>query len=88
MRIDIAFLPATAAAFMLMFARIGTMIMLLPGLGELTVPVRIRLTIALILAGISITMAPTRANTSMKVAARAGSRDMSTRIHLQCISRL
>jgi hypothetical protein len=33
-------------------------------------------------------MAPTRANTSMKVAARAGSSDMSTRIHLQCINRL
>ena len=30
--------------------------------------------------GNSITMAPTRANTSMKVAARAGSSDMSTRM--------
>ena len=33
MRIDVTFLPALAAAFMLMFARIGTMMMLLPGLG-------------------------------------------------------
>jgi hypothetical protein len=30
--------------------------------------------------GNSITIAPTRANTSMKVAARAGSRDISTRM--------
>jgi flagellar biosynthetic protein FliR len=49
MKIDISFLPALAAAFMLVFARIGTMIMLLPGLGELSVPVRVRLTIALVL---------------------------------------
>ena len=52
MQVDVSFLPALAAAFLLVFARIGTMIMLLPGLGEMTVPVRIRLTIALILAGI------------------------------------
>ena len=31
--------------------------------------------------GNSITIVPTRANTSMKVAARAGSKEMSTRIH-------
>jgi flagellar biosynthetic protein FliR len=49
MRVDISFLPALAAAFILMFARIGTMLMLLPGLGEMSVPVRVRLTIALIL---------------------------------------
>src|SRR5256886_11049855 len=52
MRIDISFLPALAAAFMLVFARIGTMVMLLPGLGELSVPVRVRLTIALILSAV------------------------------------
>jgi flagellar biosynthesis protein FliR len=50
MRIDISFLPALAAAFLLVFARVGTMVMLLPGFGELTVPVRVRLTIALLLA--------------------------------------
>jgi flagellar biosynthesis protein FliR len=49
MRVDLSFLPAYAVAFMLMFARIGTMIMLLPGLGELSVPVRVRLVIALVL---------------------------------------
>lgn len=50
MRIDISFLPALAAAFLLVFARVGTMIMLLPGLGEMSVPVRLRLTVALMLA--------------------------------------
>jgi len=49
MRIDIAFLPALAAAFMLAFARIGAMVMLLPGLGESNIPVRIKLSIALLL---------------------------------------
>jgi flagellar biosynthetic protein FliR len=52
MRIDISFLPALAAAFMLVFARIGTMLMLLPGLGELMVPARVRLTSALVLAAV------------------------------------
>jgi flagellar biosynthetic protein FliR len=52
MRIDISFLPAAAAAYMLVFARVGTMIMLLPGLGEASMPMRIRLTIALVLAAI------------------------------------
>src|SRR3954467_2768877 len=52
MRLDISFLPALAAAFLLVFARIGTMVMLLPGLGELSVPVRVRLTVALLLAAV------------------------------------
>src|SRR6202521_450972 len=52
MRIDISFLPALGAAFMLMFMRIGTMVMLLPGLGELSVPARVRLVIALGLTGV------------------------------------
>jgi flagellar biosynthetic protein FliR len=52
MRIDISFLPGLAAAFMLVFARVGTMLMLLPGLGELNLPVRVRLTIALLLAAV------------------------------------
>ena len=50
MQLDVSFLPALAATFMLVFARIGTMVMLLPGLGEMTMPVRVRLTIALALA--------------------------------------
>lgn len=50
MRIDLSFLPALAATFMLVFARIGTMVMLLPGLGEMSMPVRVRLTVALVLS--------------------------------------
>src|ERR1700682_1596282 len=49
MRIDISLLPALAAAFMLVFARVGAMVMLLPGLGESNIPVRIKLAIALVL---------------------------------------
>jgi flagellar biosynthetic protein FliR len=49
MRIDISILPALAAAFMLVFARIGAMVMLLPGLGEANIPVRVKLAIALLL---------------------------------------
>jgi flagellar biosynthesis protein FliR len=51
-RIDISFLPALAAAFMLVFARIGTMLMLLPGLGEQNLSARIRLTMAVVLAAV------------------------------------
>jgi flagellar biosynthetic protein FliR len=50
MRIDISLLPVLAAAFMLTFARVGAMVMLLPGLGESNIPVRIKLAIALLLA--------------------------------------
>src|SRR6516165_3054352 len=49
MRIDISLLPALAAAFMLVFARIGAMVSLLPGLGETNIPVRVKLAIALLL---------------------------------------
>jgi flagellar biosynthesis protein FliR len=52
MRVDISFLPALAAAYLLMFARIGTMIMMLPGLGEVSVPVQLRLTVALLLTAV------------------------------------
>ena len=52
MRIDISFLPVAAATFMLMFARIGTMVMMLPGLGEISVPRRVRLVTALILTAV------------------------------------
>src|ERR1700689_5271369 len=50
MRVDISFLPALAAAFLLVLARIGTMLMLLPGLGEQNIPTRMRLTVSLALA--------------------------------------
>src|SRR5437870_3425015 len=52
MRVDISFLPALGAVFMLIFARIGAMVMLLPGLGEFSVPMRVRLTIALVLTAV------------------------------------
>jgi len=52
MQFNISFLPVYGAAFILMFARIGTMIMLLPGLGELSVPARVRLTVALVLTAV------------------------------------
>src|SRR3954453_1917990 len=49
MRVDISLLPALAATFMLVFARIGAMVMLLPGFGEVNIPTRIKLSIALLL---------------------------------------
>ena len=54
MRIDVSFVPAFAAAYMLAFARIGTMVMLLPGFGELTLSPRVRLTIALVLTAVMV----------------------------------
>ena len=44
--------PETAYLFMLMFARLGTLVMLMPALGERTVAVRIRLVLALALTAI------------------------------------
>lgn len=52
MQIDVSFLPALAAAFLLTFARVGTMMMLLPGLGETSIPQRVRLAVALVLTAI------------------------------------
>ena len=49
MTINISFLPALAVTFILMFARLGTMTMLMPGIGERGIPTRIRLVIALML---------------------------------------
>src|ERR1700688_1311973 len=49
MTVSLNFLPALAAVFLLMFARLGTMVMLMPGLGEQGIPARIRLVIALML---------------------------------------
>ena len=42
-------LPDLAAGFLLAFARIGTLVMLLPGIGERMLPPRMRLSIALLL---------------------------------------
>ncbi len=52
MTIDISNLPAFGAAFLLVFARTGTMVMLLPGLGEQSLSPRLRLTVALMLAAV------------------------------------
>ncbi len=57
MRVDVSFLPLLAAAFLLTFARIGTMVMLLPGVGELNLPARVRLTIALVLTAVLLPLA-------------------------------
>lgn len=54
LRLDLSFLPALAAAFLLIFARIGTMLMLLPGLGEQNLSARMRLTFALVLAALLV----------------------------------
>jgi flagellar biosynthesis protein FliR len=49
MRLDVSLLPALAAAFMLVFARVGAMVMLMPALGEENIPMRVKLSIALML---------------------------------------
>jgi flagellar biosynthesis protein FliR len=42
-------IPDIAAAFMLTFARVGTLVMLMPGIGEQLIPARARLSLALLL---------------------------------------
>lgn len=49
MTVSLALLPEIAAAFLLIFARLGAMVMLLPGFGEQYLPARLRLTLALAL---------------------------------------
>jgi flagellar biosynthetic protein FliR len=49
MTINLSFLPSLAAVFLLMFARLGAMVMLMPGFGEQGIPARIRLVIAVML---------------------------------------
>lgn len=46
----IAILPEVTVLFLLLFARLGALVMLLPGLGEQPIPTRVRLAIALTLA--------------------------------------
>jgi flagellar biosynthetic protein FliR len=48
--VTLDFLPQTAFVFMLIFARIGAMAMSLPGIGDRTVPPRVRLVFALTLS--------------------------------------
>jgi flagellar biosynthetic protein FliR len=45
--LDISLLPDLAWLALLLFARLGTLFMLMPGIGEQTVPVRVRLVMAL-----------------------------------------
>jgi len=66
MKIDVSFLPLLAASFILAFARIGTMVMLLPGLGELSVPVRVRLTVALVLTAVLLPLHRTDYNLDLR----------------------
>ncbi len=47
---QISFLPDAAFVFLLIFARVGTMLMLMPALGETSFPTRLRLVFALALA--------------------------------------
>lgn len=50
--ISIELLPQTAFVFMLVFARLGSMVMLMPALGEVAVPAQIRVILALVLSAI------------------------------------
>jgi flagellar biosynthetic protein FliR len=52
-------LPELSLAFLLIFARIGTLTMLLPALGERSFPVRVRLAVALLLTLVFYPMAST-----------------------------
>jgi flagellar biosynthesis protein FliR len=53
--VNISILPEWAAAFMLVFARIGVLVMLMPGTGERGIPVRIRLSLGVL---VSLLMLP------------------------------
>ncbi len=46
----ITLLPDFAAAFVLVLARVGTIVMLMPGIGDRTIPARMRLSFALLLS--------------------------------------
>ncbi|MHC5652887.1 flagellar biosynthetic protein FliR [Stappia sp.] len=57
MQFSVQMLPGVALVFMLIFARIGTMLMLMPALGEGSIPSRVRLSLALILTMVFFPMA-------------------------------
>lgn len=46
--ISLNWLPATAYFYVLIFARVGSILMLMPALGEMTIPTRMRLSFALV----------------------------------------
>jgi len=60
MHITLPGLSGTVLVYLLVFARTGAMVMLLPGIGEASVPSRVRLLLAL---AISLALAPTVATT-------------------------
>ena len=47
MTFGLNWLPQTAFLYLLIFARVGTMLMLMPALGEQVIPARMRLSFAL-----------------------------------------
>lgn len=47
---NVTILPEFAAAFALVLARVGTLVMLMPGIGDRTIPARARLAFALLLS--------------------------------------
>lgn len=47
MTLGLDWLPQTAFLYLLIFARVGTMLMLMPALGEQVIPARLRLSVAL-----------------------------------------
>jgi len=49
MTLSLDWLPQTAFVYLLIFARVGTMFMLMPALGESLIPARMRLTMALVI---------------------------------------
>jgi flagellar biosynthesis protein FliR len=49
-RMNLTILPEFAAAFVLVLARVGTLVMLMPGIGDRTVPARMRLSFAVLLS--------------------------------------
>lgn len=61
--------PEWATAFMLTFARVGVLVMLLPGIGERMMPTRIRLTLALLLTLAFLPMARPLLPTTAPIAA-------------------
>jgi flagellar biosynthetic protein FliR len=50
--ITIELLPQTAFVFLLVFSRLGAMVMLMPAVGEVLIPARIRLILALVLSAV------------------------------------
>lgn len=56
---NVSFLPELSALFVLVFARVGTLVMLLPGLGERIILSRARLSVAVFLALALLPMART-----------------------------